>query len=57
MLTKTDIEKYFFAEKQENLFFLMIGVIAILLAIAFNFFLKNNKRTRNQKRGKCLLRK
>jgi len=42
MLTKTDIEKYFFAEKQENLFFLIIGVIAILLAIAFNFFLKNN---------------
>ncbi len=42
MLTKTDIEKYFFAEKQENLFFLIIGVMAILIAITFYFFVKNN---------------
>jgi membrane-associated phospholipid phosphatase len=42
MLTKTDIEKYFFAEKQESLLFIIIGVITILLAITFFFFLKNN---------------
>ncbi len=42
MFTKTDIEKYFFVEKQESLFFLIIGIIAILLAITFYFFLKNN---------------
>ncbi|HLK27877.1 MAG TPA: hypothetical protein VKT28_04805 [Puia sp.] len=42
MFTKTDIEKYFIAEKQESLLFLIIGIIAILLAITFYFFLKNN---------------
>jgi len=42
MLTKTDIEKYFFAEKQESLLFMIIGVVAILLAITFYFSLKNN---------------
>lgn len=42
MFTKTDIEKYFFAEKQESLFFLIIGLIAILLAISVYFFLKSN---------------
>lgn len=42
MFAKTDIEKYFFAEKQESMLFLIIGVIAILLAITFFFFLKNN---------------
>jgi uncharacterized membrane protein HdeD (DUF308 family) len=42
MFTKTDIEKYFFAEKQESLLFLIIGIMAILLAITFFFFLKNN---------------
>jgi hypothetical protein len=42
MLTKTDIEKYFIAEKQESLLFLIVGVVAILLAITFYFFLKNN---------------
>jgi len=42
MFTKTDIEKYFFAEKQESIFFLIIGVIAILLAISFYLFLKKN---------------
>jgi len=42
MFTKADIEKYFLAEKQGSLLFLILGVIAILLAVAFYFFLKNN---------------
>ncbi len=37
MLTKTDIEKYFIAEKQESLVFLIIGIAAILLALIFYF--------------------
>ncbi|MFT3846387.1 MAG: hypothetical protein QM725_15125 [Lacibacter sp.] len=37
MFSKTDIEKYFVAEKQESLLFLAIGIIAILLAIVFVF--------------------
>jgi hypothetical protein len=35
MLTKADIEKYFIAEKQESLVFLIIGIAAILLALLF----------------------
>ena len=42
MLTKADIEKYFLAEKQTGLIFLIIGVIAILLAIAFFFYGKTS---------------
>jgi membrane protein implicated in regulation of membrane protease activity len=42
MFTKTDIEKYFVAEKGESLFFLMIGVGAILLSVWFFAFLKTN---------------
>jgi len=42
MFTKADIEKYFMAEKQESLVFLIIGAIAVLLAIAFFFFLKTS---------------
>jgi hypothetical protein len=42
MFSKPDIEKYFLAEKQENLLFLVIGIIALILAIAFFFFLKTN---------------
>jgi len=42
MLTKADIEKYFMAEKQTGLIFLIIGVIAILLAIAFFFYGKTS---------------
>ena len=42
MLTKAEIEKYFTAEKSESLLFLVIGIIAILLAIAFFFFLKTS---------------
>ena len=37
MLTKVDIEKYFVAEKQESLVFLVIGMLAILLAVIFYF--------------------
>jgi drug/metabolite transporter (DMT)-like permease len=42
MFAKTDIEKYFLAEKQESLLFLAIGMAAILIAIIFFFFLKSN---------------
>ncbi len=42
MFSKTDIEKYFIAEKQESLLFLVIGIVALVLAIAFFFFLKTN---------------
>jgi hypothetical protein len=37
MLTKADIEKYFIAEKQESLVFLVIGMLAIMLAVIFYF--------------------
>jgi hypothetical protein len=37
MLTKADIEKYFIAEKQESLVFLVIGIIAVVLALIFYF--------------------
>ena len=40
MLTKTDIEKYFIAEKQESLVFLVIGIVAIVLAILFYSLVK-----------------
>jgi hypothetical protein len=42
MFTKTDIEKYFMAEKSESLIFLIIGIIAILLALIFYFYIKTN---------------
>lgn len=42
MFTKTDIEKYFIAEKQESLLFLVIGIIAIVIAVIFFFVLKTN---------------
>jgi len=42
MLTKTDIEKYFIAEKQESLLFIVIGIIAIIAAFVFLGILKNN---------------
>lgn len=38
MITKTDIEKYFLAEKQESLIFLIIGITAIVIA-ALGIFL------------------
>lgn len=42
MFTKTDIEKYFMAEKQESFLFLLIGIAGIVAAIVFFFFLKTN---------------
>ena len=42
MLTKTDIEKYFLAEKQESLLFLGIGIAAIILSIIGLFILKTS---------------
>ena len=40
MLTKTDIEKYFIAEKYESLVFLVIGIIVIILGLIFYFSAK-----------------
>lgn len=42
MFSKTDIEKYFMAEKQESLLFVLIGMAGIVTAIIFFFFLKTN---------------
>jgi uncharacterized membrane protein len=42
MFSKADIEKYFLAEKQESLLFMIIGVTAIVLSIVFFFGLKTN---------------
>jgi len=42
MLTKADIEKYFIAEKQESLIFLIVGIIAISLALIFYFATKSH---------------
>lgn len=42
MFTKTDIEKYFSAEKSESLLFVLIGIAGIITAISFYFFLKEN---------------
>ncbi len=41
MLTKTDIEKYFIAEKQESLVFLIIGIAAIVVALILYFIVKS----------------
>lgn len=40
MFTKSDIEKYFNAEKAESLLFLSIGIVGIIAAIVFLFVLK-----------------
>lgn len=40
MFTKTDIEKYFMAEKQESLLFVIIGAAAIVLAFVGLFYWK-----------------
>ena len=42
MLTKTDIEKYFLAEKQVGLIFFIIGIIALVLALVFFLILRTN---------------
>jgi hypothetical protein len=40
MLTKAEIEKYFIAEKQESLVFLVIGIAAIVVALILYFMVK-----------------
>lgn len=42
MLTKLDIEKYFIAEKQESLLFIIIGIVALICGVALIIFCKNN---------------
>jgi hypothetical protein len=42
MFSKTDIEKYFNAEKAESWVFMAIGITGIILAIVFFFFVKTN---------------
>lgn len=42
MFSKTDIEKYFNAEKAESWVFMAIGIAGIFLAIIFFFFIKTN---------------
>ncbi|MFZ4057647.1 MAG: hypothetical protein ACOYKE_05885 [Ferruginibacter sp.] len=42
MFSKTDIEKYFSAEKSESLLFMVVGIAAIIAAIVFFFYLKSN---------------
>lgn len=42
MITKADIEKYFNAEKQESLLFLIIGIAAIITAAVFYFVIKKD---------------
>ncbi len=42
MFSKADIEKYFVGEKQESLWFLIIGITAVVLAVILFFFLKTN---------------
>lgn len=40
MFSKADIEHYFSAEKQGSLFFLVIGIVAVIAAIIFFFVMK-----------------
>jgi drug/metabolite transporter (DMT)-like permease len=42
MFTKTDIEKYFLAEKQESMLFIFAGIVAIALALLFLFLIRGN---------------
>jgi len=42
MFTKTDIERYFNAEKAESWVFMAIGIAGIIAATIFFFFLKTN---------------
>lgn len=41
MFTKTDIERYFLAEKQAGLLFSVIGMVTIVLALLLFFMLKS----------------
>jgi hypothetical protein len=40
MFSKTDIEQYFSAEKQGSLFFIFVGIVAIIAAVILYFVLK-----------------
>lgn len=40
MFSKTDIEQYFSAEKQGSLFFISVGIVAIIAAVILYFVLK-----------------
>lgn len=40
MFSKTDIEQYFSAEKQGSLFFLSVGIVAVIAALILFFVLK-----------------
>jgi len=42
MFSKQDIEKYFLAEKQLGMLFIVVGSVAIVLALIFLFFLKTS---------------
>lgn len=42
MLSKIDIEKYFTAEKQESLVFIVLGIAAIIVAAILLFSVKNS---------------
>lgn len=42
MFTKADIEKYFNAEKNESLLFIILGITTIVIALVFFFYLKTN---------------
>ena len=41
MFTRADIEKYFVAEKNESLLFLIIGLLSIFLSVIFFSYLKS----------------
>lgn len=42
MLTKADIEQYFLAEKSESVLFMIMGVLAVIAALVFIFYLATN---------------
>jgi uncharacterized membrane protein HdeD (DUF308 family) len=42
MFTKADIEKYFIAEKQESWVFMIMGLLAIAVALFFIFYYKSS---------------
>jgi hypothetical protein len=42
MFTKTDIERYFNAEKQESFLFVVVGIAGIVLALVLFFFFKTS---------------
>lgn len=42
MLTRADIESYFNAEKNESLVFIVLGILALVVALLFIFYWKSN---------------